>query len=307
MSGWPPQERPMDIHLKYGFVALNKPAGPSSHQVSSWVRNILGLEKAGHSGTLDPGVTGVLPVGINNSLRAIEAIHLGHKGYVGVITFHRDVTKKEVEEIFKEFTGPIYQLPPVRSAVKRQIRTREIHSLKLLEKQGRDSLFSVLCESGTYIRTLCNDMGDAMGTGANMDELRRTRTANITIEDTCTLHDLLDAYVFWKEDGDEELLRKAVKPVEHMLSHLPGAVIRDSAVDAICHGANLAAPGLSSIVKDYNQDQTIVLYSSKGEAVALAKATVASTKALKKKDGIVADTNRVIMDPGTYPPGWKKH
>jgi len=307
MSGWNPDERPIDIHMKYGIVVLDKPAGPTSHQVSAWARDILELEKAGHGGTLDPGVTGVLPVAIGNSLRAIDAIHVGSKEYVGTMGFHRKVSEEEVLGVFKEFTGPIYQLPPVRSAVKRQLRTRTINSLRLLELNGREALFRVSCESGTYIRTLCRDIGDAIGIGANMTELRRTRTANIGESEAVTLHDLKDAYVFWKEDGDESWLREAIKPVERMLDHLPGVVLKDSAVDAICHGASLAAPGLDDILKDYNQDQLIVLYSKKGEAVALGKATVASVKAKKKKDGIIAGIARVIMEPGTYPQGWKKH
>jgi len=296
----------MNEHIKYGVVVLNKPAGPTSHQVSAWARNILGQEKAGHGGTLDPGVTGVLPVAMGNSLRALNALLLGTKEYVGIIRFHRDVDANEVKDIFQEFTGPIYQFPPVRSAVKRQIRTRTIHKIDMLEKTGRNVLFRVLCESGTYIRTLCGDIGDALGVGANMQELRRTKTACITEKDSCTLQDLKDAYIFWK-DGDESWLREAVKPMEVMLAHLPGVVIRESAVDAVCHGAPLAAPGMDKVLKDYNQDQTIVLYTPKGEAVALARATIASIKASKRKDGIVSNTTRVLMDPGTYPPGWKKH
>ncbi|MDG6220469.1 MAG: RNA-guided pseudouridylation complex pseudouridine synthase subunit Cbf5 [Candidatus Thermoplasmatota archaeon] len=307
MSGWRPEDRPMDIHLKYGFVALDKPAGPTSHQVSSWVRDILGLDKAGHAGTLDPGVTGVLAVAMNNSLRAVEALHTGYKEYAVVATFHREVKEPEVKEIFEEFTGEIYQIPPVRSAVKRQLRTREIYRMKFLEMDGRDVLFRVLCESGTYIRTLCYDMGDALGVGANMSELRRTRTADITEKDLVTLHDLIDAWKFWKEDGDESWLRKAVKPMERMFSHLPGLEAKDSAIDALCHGASLAAPGLSSVLKDYNQDQLIAIYSQKGEAVILARATVASIKARKMKEGVIAEPVRVLMDTGTYPPGWKKH
>ena len=305
MSGWSPTERPIDIHLKYGIVVLDKPAGPTSHQVSAWARVILQKEKAGHGGTLYPGVTGVLPLAFDNSLRGLQALNTGTKEYVGIVRFHRDVKKKEVSDVFEEFTGPIYQLPPVRSAVKRRTRTRNIYKLELLQKKGRDALFRVSCESGTYIRTLCSDMGDAIGAGANMAELRRTRVSGMTEKDACTLQALKDAYVFWKE-GDETWLREAVKPMEMMFAHLPGIILRDSAVDAICHGAPLAAPGIQTISKDYNLGDLITLYTAKGEAVALANATLPSTKAKKMREGIVANIARVLMDSGTYPPGWKK-
>ncbi len=286
---------------------VDKPAGPTSHQVSAWVKQILRTDRGGHGGTLDPAVTGVLPVAVNNSLRVIQVLLLGPKEYVGIIHFHRDITQREVEMAFKEFTGEIYQTPPLRSAVKRTLRTRKIYSLKLLEFDGRNALFRVLCESGTYIRTLCTDIGDAMGVGAHMEALRRTRTANITEEHAVKLHDLKDAYEIWQETGEDSFLREAVKPVELMVSHLPGVVVKDSAVDAICHGAPLAAPGLYDVTKDYNAGDTIVFYTKKGEAIAIGKAEIPSIKAIKRKDGIIATTDRLIMDPGTYPPGWKKH
>jgi len=162
------------------------------------------------------------------------------------------------------------------------------------------------CEAGTYIRKLCYDIGLALGTGANMEELRRTRAGPFREdENLVTLHQLIDAHVKYMETGNENLLRRVILPVEAALVHLPRLVIADNAVDAICHGAPLAAPGLLSLQTEINRGDGVVLFTLKGEAVAVAQAELSSEEMLASKSGIVAATERVIMEPGTYPKAWK--
>jgi H/ACA ribonucleoprotein complex subunit 4 len=302
--GVTPKERSLNRLLNSGMILLDKPSGPTSHQVSAWAKNILGIEKAGHGGTLDPKVTGLLPITLGVATNAVRTLLIGGKEYVGVIKFHADVSNKKVEEIFNEFTGKIYQLPPVRSAVKRELRIREIYYLELLEMEKRLALFKVGSEAGTYVRTLCHDIGDALGIGAHMLELRRTKIANFTEEEAVTLHDLQDAFVYWKEGGEEAHLKKAILPMERLLDHLPKMVVKDSAVDAICHGANLAMPGVLQLDSDIKKGDTVALISNKGEGIALGKAMLPSKEIFEGDEGIAVNTERVLMTPGTYPKLW---
>jgi H/ACA ribonucleoprotein complex subunit 4 len=300
-----PEERTVEELLNLGFINVDKPSGPTSHQVSAWVKKILGVEKAGHGGTLDPRVTGVLPVALNDSARALQALLVGDKEYVGVLYLHQDVEKKKVEGMFTDFTGEIFQFPPVRSAVKREMRKRTIHELELMESDGRDWLFRVRCESGTYIRTLCKDIGEALGVGGQMKDLRRTRTALLTEKESHKLQDLKDAWIVWRSDEDDGPLREVIQPMEVLLGHLPKVLIKDTAVDAICHGADLAVKGISGIEGTFPKGQIVAVMSKLGEGVALGESVMTSEQALSESSGLAVDTQRVLMSPGTYPKLWK--
>src|SRR5207249_2528614 len=171
--GTRPEDRSIEERIRLGVAIVDKPTGPTSHQVSAWVRDMFGVPKAGHSGTLDPRVTGVLPVALADATRALEAVLEGDKEYVGVMQLHQDVDERRVRSMMGRFVGEIYQIPPIRSAVKREQRTRNVYELEPFEVDGRNVLFRVRCESGTYIRTLCADIGDALGVGANLvDHIR---------------------------------------------------------------------------------------------------------------------------------------
>jgi len=298
--------RPIDELLRNGVINLDKPQGPSSHQVSTWVRNIFGLDKAGHGGTLDPNVTGVLPVALQEATKALEALLQGDKEYVCAMKLHKDVQKDRILWIMKDFIGEIYQTPPLKSAVKKEMRIRKIHELEILEIEGRDVLFRVRCESGTYIRTLCNDVGEALSVGAHMVNLRRTKAVDFKEKDSATLQDVKDAYEHWKESGDETPLRKVVLPMEVLLGHLPKFILKDTAVDAICHGADLAVPGIADADERIKRGDVIAMMTLKSEGVAIGRALLDSKGLMRKGSGIAADTMRVLMKPGTYPKAWKK-
>lgn len=300
-----PEERSPEEHIKYGVINLDKPSGPTSHEVVSWIKDMLGLRKAGQGGTLDPKVTGVLPITLEESTKIARAFLLAGKEYVCLMRLHDDAEKNRIKRILKEFTCEIYQRPPVKSAVKRRLRTRTIYYMDLLEIDGRDALFKVGCEAGTYIRKLCYDIGEIVGCGAQMLELRRTKSGSFTEESMVTLHDVIDAYAFFKEDETDKYLKEAILPVERAIDFLPGVIARDSAVDAICHGADLAVPGISKLDADINIGDLIAIFTLKEELVGIGKAVMDTKTMLVEDSGIAINTKRVIMKPGTYPKMWK--
>ncbi len=303
--GKKPEQRSIAELLKAGVVNLDKPQGPTSHQVSAWVRDLMAVPRAGHAGTLDPRVTGVLPIAFDQATRALDAMLEGDKEYVGVLQLHQDVEEPKVRAMMERFVGEVYQTPPVRSAVRREIRSRWIYELEPLEFDGRLGLFRVRCESGTYIRTLCNDLGEALGVGGHMLDLRRTRTATFPETEAHSLLALKDATVAWREEGNEGPLRTLLLPMESLLRHLPLIVVKDTAVDAICHGSNLMVPGVAKLSPGIKRGQLVAMLTAKGEGIALATAMLTSDEIVIAKSGIAADAKRVLMEPGTYPKLWK--
>ena len=304
--GKKPEERNIKELLENGLINLDKPQGPTSHQVDSWVKKILNIDKVGHSGTLDPNATGVLPLGLGAATKSLQFLLLAGKEYVGIMKLHKNVSKKQLFEGCKGFVGEITQIPPVRSAVKRVKRKRKNYYFDILEVRDRDVLFRVGCESGTYIRTLCVDIGKKLKCGAHLSELRRTRVGHLREENSVFLQDIKDAYVFWLEEKDESYLRRIIHPVEHILEHLPKIVVRDSAVDAICHGADLALPGVVEVDSDIKKGDIVTVLTLKGEGIAVMKTLMTTEEILQKDTGICCNPIRVLMKKGTYPSIWKK-
>jgi H/ACA ribonucleoprotein complex subunit 4 len=297
------QSRGVSELLANGVVVIDKPSGPTSHQITSWTKDILKAERAGHGGTLDPRVTGVLPVGLGNAVRAIDALHYGTKAYVGVMRMHGNIDQKRLESVLTEFTDEIFQTPPVRSAVRREQRARRIYSLRQLEVSGRDVLFDVECDAGTYIRSLCVDLGDALAVGAHLQDLRRTRAGALTEDTAVTLHDLRDAFEAHKEGDDSQLLR-ILRPMEVLLAQVPKIEIKDSAVDALCHGANLAIPGIVAVEEELAKGGLVAVMTLSGEGVALGQALMDAHEMIKRSEGFAVDVSRVFMPTGTYRRQW---
>ena len=305
--GKQPSSQTLSERLQECMILIDKPAGPTSHQVDAWVKNIFDTTKVGHAGTLDPRVTGVLPIGIGRATRGLQVLIHAGKEYVGVMKLHADVPKKKIQEIQSKLIGDIIQLPPVRSAVKRVKRKRQIYYFDIIEIEGRNVLFRVGCEAGTYIRTLCVDIGKKLGVGAHLAELRRTRVGNFSEESLVKLQDVLDAYIFYKEDGLDTPLFDLLYPFEALLDPLPKIIIRDSAVDAICHGADLALPGVAAVDSDIKKDDTVAVLTLKDEGVMIGKAMYTSEEIIEKDTGMCVKSERVFMKKGTYPSIWKKH
>ena len=303
--GYYPYKRPIKNLLNYGLILLDKPPGHTSHEIVSYVKKILGLEKAGHSGTLDPGTTGLLPIGLEEGTKIVPVLLLGPKEYVTLARIHNQIPVEKLTKIIKEFTGQIFQKPPQRSSVKRQTRIRTIYEMDLLDQFDRLILLRVLCESGTYIRKLIYDMGEILEAGASMIELRRTKVWDFNDEaNFVRLHDLVDAFFLYKEKNEEEKLRKMILPIEAALTHIPAVTIRDTAVDALCHGAQLALPGVVSIPKNLKKDDLVAIYTQKGEIVGLGTSLLAFDDFFKQKKGISFQIKRMVMKPNTYPKFW---
>ena len=219
---------------------------------------------------------------------------------------HSQVPEDRVKKVLEEFQGTLYQRPPVRSSVKRQLRTRTIYYNDFLEMEERNVLFKVGCEAGTYIRKLCYDIGEVLGSGAHMQELRRTRVGPFTEDESLvTLHDISYLFSQWQETKDEKFLRKFIYPMEKALGLMPKIHVRDSAVDALCHGAHLTAPGVLSLDSGIKIGDAVAVFTQKGEAITLSEATVSSERMLKMDHGFVAKTQRVLMPRGMYPKMWR--
>lgn len=300
--GSAPQDREITEHIRKGFVLIDKPSGPTSHEVAAWVKKILNLNKTGHCGTLDPKVTGILPMALEVSTKIIQVFLKSSKEYICVMKIHDSIDPDKIKHICKEFIGPIYQRPPLRSSVRRNLRIRHIYYFDVLEiEDSINVLFRIGCESGTYIRKICFDIGEILGVGAHMQELRRTRHGPFKEENLTTLHDLTDAYHFWKEDNDESYLRKIIIPMESAIDFLPKIIVRDSAIDALCHGADLAAQGVIKLSPSIKPASLVGVFSLKNELIALGKALKTSKQIFESDHGIVCETERVIMEPGVYP------
>lgn len=241
-----PSARTTDELIEFGVVVLDKPAGPTSHQVSDWVADITGASRSGHVGTLDPAVTGCLPVLLGAATRLTEVLAASTKEYVAILELHEN-PPADWRVGIERFSGPIYQRPPRKSAVARRLRVRTIHDIEILERAGRRILLRIDCEAGTYIRKLCHDIGLVLGTGGHMAALRRTRTTPFDDAELVTLHDLIDGVAFWEEDGDEAAVRAVVRPAEDALAQLPVVTISDGTAETVADGAPVFSPGVIDI------------------------------------------------------------
>ena len=298
-------QRTTEQLLEYGHILIDKPPGPTSHKVVAWTKRILNISKAGHSGTLDPQVSGVLPLGLGEGTKALGVLLLGPKEYMALGRLHSLPSKEKLQQTLDLFKGEIFQKPPQRSAVVRQTRTRTIYELELLEQKERLILLRVLCEAGTYIRKLYYDIGEILSFGGSMIELRRSKVHQFSEDQLVTMHELSDAYSTWKESGDGSKLNNIILPIEHTLSEIKSVVIRDSAIDSLCHGAQLAIPGVLQISPNLKQNDLVAIYSQKGEVVALAEALLSESEIKENIKGYAFKTKRIIMKPNTYPKSWR--
>ncbi|MBT4935814.1 RNA-guided pseudouridylation complex pseudouridine synthase subunit Cbf5 [Candidatus Woesearchaeota archaeon] len=292
-----PEERTTDELIQYGVVNIDKNAGPTSHQTSDYVKKILHISKAGHSGTLDPGVTGVQPIALGRATRVTQFLLTAPKEYVCIMHLHKDIDEDTIRNGTKKFIGKIKQLPPIKSAVKRQLRTREIYEFEIYEIKGRDVLFRVQCQAGTYIRKLCHDIGQELGIGAHMVELRRTQAGPFSEKDNLiTLNDLQDAYHMYKEEKNEKYVRYCIQPIEHAVRKLSKCWILDTTLESVSHGRDIAIPGISKL-ENFKKGEIIAVMSLKDELVCIGEALMSGVEVNTKEKGIAIETKKVFMLP----------
>lgn len=249
-------------------------------------------------------VTGVLPLALEDATKTIQAFLLSGKEYVCLMTLHGSVDEVKLREVLDEFVGDIFQKPPVRAAVKREVRKRTIYSIEDVEIEGRQVLFRVACQAGTYIRKLVYDIGEVLEVGAHMRELRRTRSGSFTENGLYTLYDILKLSQA-SADDKETIARQIVRPMEDAFDYIPKIHIRDSAVSSICHGADLAVPGIVKLSEGIRPKTAVALFTLKGELVALSRALMGTEQMIKDERGLAAKTVRVVMPVDTYPKLWK--
>ncbi|XVF07154.1 hypothetical protein REPUB_Repub06bG0114200 [Reevesia pubescens] len=306
--GFSPLKRPLAEYIRYGILNLDKPSNPSSHEVVAWIKRILRVEKTGHSGTLDPKVTGNLIVCIDRATRLVKSQQGAGKEYVCIARLHSKVPDvAKVARALETLTGAVFQKPPLISAVKRQLRIRTIYESKLLEYDADRHLvvFWISCEAGTYVRTMCVHLGLILGVGGHMQELRRVRSGILGEKDNMvTMHDVMDAQWVYDNYRDETYLRRVIMPLEVILTSYKRLVVKDSAVNAICYGAKLMIPGLLRFENDIEVGEEVVLITTKGEAIALGIAEMTTAVMATCDHGVVARIKRVVMDRDTYPRKW---
>ncbi len=301
-----PEERTLEERLNVGIINLDKPAGPTSHEVVAMVKRILSIPKAGHRGTLDPGVTGVLPIALNKGTKILDALLLGTKTYVTNMRLHAPVDEERLRSVLKEFTTLIYQTPPLKSSVKKVLRKRRIYKIDLLEVEGQNVLFTVESQSGTYIRTLCVDIGRVLGVGAHMAELRRIVSGPFNErENLVTLQDLVEGVILLKEYEEPEHLKNLILPIERAVDLAPKVWVTDGAVNAICHGAPVAIPGIVKLTSNIKKNGLVAIMTLKNELIGLGIAEMNTEEIQTASSGIAVTTRSVIMPRDTYPKIWK--
>ncbi|KAF5506785.1 H/ACA ribonucleoprotein complex subunit cbf5 [Colletotrichum siamense] len=308
-AGCSPLKRDIKSYISSGVINLDKPSNPSSHEVVAWVKRMLRVEKTGHSGTLDPKVTGCLIVCVDRATRLVKSQQGAGKEYVAVIRLHDKLPGGQAQfaRALETLTGALFQRPPLISAVKRQLRIRTIYETKLIEFDNDRHLgvFWVSCEAGTYIRTLCVHLGLLLGVGGHMQELRRVRSGAMDeSKGMVTLHDVLDAQWMMDNTRDESYLRKVISPLETLLTGYKRIVVKDSAVNAVCYGAKLMLPGLLRYESAIEVHDEVVLMTTKGEAIAIGIAQMSTVEMSTCDHGVVAKVKRCIMERDLYPRRW---
>lgn len=296
LFGKPPEERTAEELIYYSIVNIDKPKGPTSHQVSDYVQKILKITKSGHSGTLDPQVSGVQPIALGRATRITLFLLTAPKEYVGIMHLHQLVPEQQLHQTIQQFVGKITQLPPIRSAVKRVQRIREIYEFEILEIKEKDVLFRVKCQAGTYIRKLVHDLGKTLIVGAHMAELRRTQAGPFTEQDhLVTLNDLQDAFHYYTQEGNTKFLMYCLQPVEKALTYISQCWVFDNAIISVANGRDLAIPGISKL-ENFSRREPVAIMTLKGELIAVGEAVLSAEEIMTQQKGLAINVKKVFME-----------
>ena len=304
--GLNPEELTIEQRLASGFILLDKPPGPTSHQIASWVRDLLGLERLGHGGTLDPFATGVLPLMAGKSMKLTKGILKTDKTYIAVLKFAQETNIDSLNEVIDKLTGRIYNVPPEISAVKVQVRTRKIYKFELIENNSKQAIVRIFCEAGTYIRTIARDMGLLLGYNVELKELRRENSGRFNLTNCVTLQEIADAVWLWKECDNSAALEKIIHPTEKLLLDKPYIIVKDSAASALCHGAPLLRPGLIEVSDTLSSGLEVAAFTSKNEIVGIVKMSKGFTEISSESSGEIGKPVMILMEQERYPPQWNK-
>ncbi|MCU0723137.1 MAG: RNA-guided pseudouridylation complex pseudouridine synthase subunit Cbf5 [Planctomycetes bacterium] len=289
--------RSLEVHLDFAVIPVDKASGPTSHDVVDAVRRARGAARAGHGGTLDPNACGVLPVFLGRATRVSSMLLEGGKEYEAEALLHGDVGRPALETGLERFRGEIRQLPPVRSRVKREWRSRTVYELDLLSHEGRTTRLRVSCEAGTYVRKLVHDLGQALGCGAHMTGLKRTRAGIFRIEQAASLEALGRAAGRARE-GDEAELRRFAFPAEVLADRIPRMVADRGAIGAIAAGIPLRIPGVLAFEAPFEAGDALALLSPSGDWLAIGEAALSSVGLAAASRGTAARIKRQLFGVG---------
>ncbi|MGY8755703.1 MAG: RNA-guided pseudouridylation complex pseudouridine synthase subunit Cbf5 [Candidatus Poseidoniales archaeon] len=296
-----PEARSLEERMAAGIILLDKAAGPTSHQLASWARELFAMEKMGHGGTLDPFATGVLPLLLGKSMRLTASLLAHDKTYIAVMRIHGGFDEEQFNAAIERQRGRVYNVPPDISAVKVQVRTRRIKRLERLDDDGEYVTLEIDCEAGTYIRTMARDIGLLINRRCELVELRRSRSGIFNLDNCVSMQELADAVWLWQEKGQEEALMRLIQPMELLTRRYPKVIVKDSAAASLAHGSPLMKPGLVSMPDSVKAGQEVAIYTLKGELVALAELLFSTEEITAKDSGEVARSNCVLLNPGIYP------
>lgn len=290
-----PEERTVEEKINNGLVLIDKPKGPSSHQVSYWVKEILRIKKAGHAGTLDPEVTGILPIALGRGTKIMLGLKGADKEYVGSMEIESARSEEEILNCAKKFVGDVEQVPPKFSAVRKVPRIRRIYELEILEVEGNFILFRIRCQAGFYVRVFCEQFALKLKTKGRMTDLRRTKFNCFSEEELVNLQELKDNYIFWK-NNEENKLNEIIKPLEFGVRHLKKIFVKDSAIKSVSKGSPLGASGICKLHEGINKGDLIAIMSLKNELIALGKSFFDSEHIFKMEKGICAKIKRTFQN-----------
>lgn len=280
--------------IKYSIINLNKPTDLTSSEAVIEIKKIFGLKKCGHTGTLDPRVTGALIVALENATKIISVLMNLDKEYEGIMYLHKDVDIKTLKDtISKNFLGKITQVPPVKSHVSRKPRKRIVYSFDILKKDEKDVHFKTKVQAGTYIRKLCSDIGKKLGTGAHMKRLKRTKVGHFKLNESYELDEIRKSYKKWR-NGDESSLSKILIPIEKVIPHVKRVYAKNSSVSSIRNGAPVLSSDVIKVQEEIKQNETVGIFSSKEELIALGISKTNSKNILDRKKKSVIRIDRVI-------------
>jgi H/ACA ribonucleoprotein complex subunit 4 len=298
--GCPPRDRALADYVRWGVVVLDKPPDCTSRRAADRVRRALGAARVGHGGTLDPAVTGVLPVLLDRATPVAAVLLSCDKAYEGAMQLHGDVPDDKLAAAVVTLRGVIVQTPPRRSRVKRAPRERAVHAFDVTRRSGRRAEFSVRCQGGTYVRKLIHDLGRHLGCGAHMISLRRTRAGPFTLNEAVVEERVLEA-AHRAQRGDETPLRALVWPVDEVVCRvLPRVSLDDGAVDAVCCGVPLAVPGVCGL-DEFGAGDEVAMTTLKGELIGLGQARMGSAELQEAQNGLAVLPRRILMARGVYP------
>jgi len=280
--------------LNWSVINLDKPKGPKSIRVVNRVREILKVRRIGHAGTLDPIATGVLPIGIGKGTRILSIFSLAGKVYQGNMYLHKRIAKQTLLDNIKDFTGEIVQLPPRISAVARKPRKRIVYWFKILSFDGKNARFEIGCQHGTYIRKLIHDLGQRIGCGAHMTELRRIQAGPFKIQDAITIEQLERAYVRYKA-GQEQPLKMCLISLDRAAAHLPRIYIPDDVIERFKHGSPIFCPGIVALTSDIKKGDVVAIYDLRNKLLGLGIAEADAEDIRTKPKGLAIRTDVVLI------------